>query len=62
MMTNQQLLTEDRHPEPVENLVESMPVKDGIKLSENSIIFEKNGEQPWTDLLGLGWVVCEDWS
>jgi hypothetical protein len=61
MISNQQLLTEVRHPEPLENLVESIPVRDGIKLSEINPIF-KNSKESWTDLLGLGWLVCEDWS
>lgn len=61
MKTNQQLL-EVRHPEPLDNLVESLPVQDGIKLSKSRTIFEKNNEEPWADLRGLGWVICEDWS
>lgn len=61
-MTNTQQLLEVRHPEPLEKLVESMPVEDGVKLSERNTIFEKLDTKPWTDLMGLGWVVCEDWS
>lgn len=54
MMNNSQLLLEVRHPTPQENLVESIPVEDGTKLSKL--------DEPWADLRGLGWLVCEDWS
>jgi hypothetical protein len=61
MMKNPQLLTEVRHPEPLETLVESKPVKDGMKLSEISSISHGTGIS-WTDVSGLGWLFCEDWS
>lgn len=60
MITNQQLLSEVRHPEPLESLVVSIPVKDGEKLSESGPVFETNQEAPWEVLRGLGWLIFED--
>lgn len=61
MIKNLQLLTEVRHPEPLENLVESMPVKNGLKLSDSSLNYLTT-KVSWMDLRGLGWLFCEDWS
>ncbi|MFB5630447.1 MAG: hypothetical protein ACE5RN_02550 [Nitrosopumilaceae archaeon] len=60
-MKNTQLLSQVRHPEPLENLVESMPVKDGMKLSEISSM-SNFSKDLWMDIRGLGWIFCEDWS
>jgi hypothetical protein len=62
MITNQQLLSKVRHPEPLENLVESLPVKDGMKLSDAQFPIQKNHGVSWEDIRGLGWVFSEDWS
>jgi hypothetical protein len=62
MMKNPQLLTEVRQPEPIKNLVQSIPVKDGMKLSETNSILHKSNQISWEDIRGLGWVFYEDWS
>lgn len=62
MSNPSRLITEIRHPEPIENLVESMPVKDGIKLSKNHSFIQRNNGMSWSDLRGLGWMIYEDWS
>jgi len=49
-----QTLVKSRHPEPLTNLVERIPVKEGIKLSHN--------QTTWEDLRGLSWLVLDDWS
>lgn len=41
-----------RHPEPKEILVESIPVKEGTKLSM---------DYSWEDLRGLSWIQAEEW-
>ena len=48
-----QMLEQARHPEPAKTLVERMPVKEGVKLSEISA-------GSWEDLLGLSWLMVED--
>lgn len=55
-MQTTQTLIKVRQPEPVENLVESIPVQDGIKLSQTS----KN-DISWKDLRGLTWIFDEEW-
>ncbi|BDQ30359.1 hypothetical protein NZNM25_09990 [Nitrosopumilus zosterae] len=45
-------LLEQRQPEPKNILVERTPVKDGTKLSNNSL--------SWEDIRGLIWLETED--
>ena len=49
-----QILVKSRQPEPLINLVERLPVKEGMKLSRN--------QTTWEDLRGLSWLVLDDWS
>jgi len=49
-----QLLLQSRHPEPKENLVEGLPVKEGTKLSQT------NMASSWEDLMGLTWIFMEE--
>ncbi|MCV0399562.1 MAG: hypothetical protein K5785_06140 [Nitrosarchaeum sp.] len=49
-----QTLVESRHPEPVTNLVERLPVKEGVKLFKS--------QTTWEDLRGLSWLFLEDWG
>ena len=50
-----QMLVQSRHPEPAKILVERLPVKEGVKLSENLA-------SSWEDLRGLSWLFVEDGS
>jgi len=63
-----QILLEIRQPEPLETLVENVPVKEGkniLKLGEISNK-SKPSKLKWTDIAGLSWVFMdpleEDWS
>ena len=56
-----QILLEPRQPEPLEILVENVPVKEGHYISEN---FELNTqtefpELKWKDIAGLSWVFLD---
>ncbi len=58
-MTTSQTLIEVRQPEPTKNLVESIPVQEGIKLSK----FQRTAlDDPcsWQDMRGLAWLFFED--
>ena len=48
-----QTIQTSRHPEPKEILVESIPVKEGTKLSM---------DYSWEDLRGLSWIQAEEWG
>ena len=58
-MTTQSLKTMWQ-PEPQTNLVESIPVKEGVKLSVNETLSDFP-ECSWEDLRGLSWILMEDW-
>ena len=49
-----QVLAQSRHPEPAELLVERLPAKEGVKLSDLA--------GSWEDIRGLSWLFVEDWS
>ena len=49
-----QILEQSRQPEPTKNLVESLPAREGVKLSENQTI------SSW-ELMGLTWLLVDDW-
>lgn len=53
------IVTEKWQPQPITNLVESIPVKKGKKLSELSTV---NNHFHWEDLQGASWLFNEDWS
>ena len=53
-ITMSQVLAQSRHPEPAELLVERLPAKEGVKLSELA--------GSWEDIRGLSWLFVEDWS
>jgi len=53
--TMSQVLAQSRHPEPENILVERSPVKEGVKLSENTAV-------SWEDIRGLSWLFVDDWS
>ena len=56
MLFMSQILEQLRHPEPIKNLVESSPVKEGTKLSSELQTYS------WEDVQGLSWLFLEDWS
>ena len=58
-MRSQLIITEQWQPKPTTNLVESIPVKSGKKLSKSST---NSNHFPWEDLQGASWVFNEDWS
>lgn len=53
--TMSQVLSQSRHPEPENILVERLSVKEGVKLSENRTV-------SWEDIRGLSWLFVEDWN
>lgn len=54
IMNTTKLLYEVGQPKPATNLVESIPVQEGQKLSLQQSL-------SWEDLLGLCWINDEDW-
>ena len=53
------LVTENWQPKPTTNLVESIPVKKGEKLSK---ITSANNHYSWEDLRGASWLLNDEWS
>jgi hypothetical protein len=59
-MMNATLLSEEWHPEPSEKLVESLPVKEGKKLSENESIASALSGISWEEFRGLSSIILDE--
>jgi hypothetical protein len=53
-------VTKNWQPKPSESLVESLPVKEGKKLSTEDNLAQKGTHLCVEDLMGLSWVLFED--
>jgi hypothetical protein len=53
-------VTKNWQPKPSESLVESLPVKEGKKLSTEDNLVQKGSYLCAEDLMGLSWVLFED--
>lgn len=51
-----QILLKNRQSQPQTNLVESIPVKEDLKLSPSIDVFS----HPWQEFQGLSWIFIDD--